>query len=94
MMPRLVACLMVACLLVACLVGVACLLVACLLVAWVLACLLVLVAWVPLACLVGPVGASKVGHLAAHLEAGHQAHRDGQRNRRPPFSSRPCSAQL
>ena len=85
----LVVCLVpVACLvgvLVACLLGVACLVrVAC----------LVLVAWVLPACLVGPVGASKLGQLEARQEAGHQAHRDGQRNRPPPFSSRPYSAQL
>ena len=83
--------------LVVCLVPVACLvgvLVACLLgVACLVACL-VLVAWVLPACLVGPVGASKLGQLEARQEARHQAHRDGQRNRRPPFSSRPCSAQL
>ena len=77
--------------LVVCLVPVACLvgvLVACLLgVACLVACL-GLVAWVLPACLVG--GASKLDQL----EARHQAPRDGQRNRRPPNSSRPCSAQL
>ena len=52
-------------------------------------------AWVLRACLVG--GASELDQLEARQarhQAPHQAHRDGQRNRRPPCWSRPCSAQL